>query len=85
MGTEKMLCVERDGEPLHAIRCREIPRRSLMTPMFTLHEIPTVVGVSPECPPAEVGIHAGTSIERRVGVSVSVPVVEETIDASIDV
>ena len=45
------------------IRCCEVPCRCLMSTMFALHEVPSIVGVSSKHPLVQIGLQRTASIE----------------------
>ncbi len=83
-GAEGVLGIEGKSDVLHLIRSRKIPCRSLMAPMLTLHEVPTIIRVGCQRPLSEVGFYAGTAIKCRIGMAIVICKVEKTVDASIE-
>ena len=83
-GTKRMLGIEGKRDVLHAIGRGEIPSCRLMPPMLALHEVPPVIHISRQRPFSEIGFHAGTSVEGRVGVSIIVGEIEKTIDSTVN-
>ena len=83
-GAEGMLGVEGKGDILQLIRGCEIPCGCLMSPMLTLHEVPTIIRVCSQRPSAKIDFHAGTTVECCIGMAIVIREVEETVDASIE-
>ena len=83
-GAEGMLGVEGKGDILQLVRGCEIPCGCLMSPMLTLHEVPTIIRVCGQRPPAKIGFYAGTTVEGRIGMAIVIREVEETVDATIE-
>ena len=55
-----------------------------MAPMFTFHEVPTVISVCRQCPATKVGFDAGTPVECRISMAIVVGKVEEAVETSIE-
>ena len=80
-----MLGIEGNGEGIvHLIVTSEVPRWCLMSTMFSLHEVPPVIGVGSKCPATQISLQRTSTIERGIGMCVIFAIIEETVDAAID-
>ena len=81
---ERVLGKEGNGKgTVDLICCCEVPCRCLMSTMFSLHEVPSIVGVCSKRPLFQIGLQRTASIESGVGMGVVLPEVEEAVDSTI--
>ena len=83
-GAEGVLGIEGKGDILQLVRGCEIPCGCLMSPMFALHKVPTIIRVCSQRPSAKIGFYAGTTVEGRIGMAIVIREVIETVDATIE-
>ena len=55
-----------------------------MPTMFSLHEVPSVVGVGGQRPFPKIGFGAGTAIECRIGMAIGIGKVEKAVNATVE-
>ena len=83
-GAEGVLGIEGKGDILQLVRGCEIPCGCLLSPMFALHKVPTIIRVCSQRPSAKIGFYAGTTVEGRIGMAIVIREVIETVDATIE-
>ncbi len=84
MGTEEVICIERDGQLSQLVGSAEIPCGRLVAAVLALHEVPSVICIGRECPVSEISLETGSTVEGGIGVPVVGREVEESIDATVE-